>query len=380
MSDIDKLKSIYYNPELGFKSLEKLIEIAENHNLDLTRKEIKKFYDQQVVNQIYSNNKINYLTTLCPFGPGACLQIDLMDISRFYSYNKPYRYLLNIVDVYSRYAWVNPLESKNSEEITNIVSHLTKEINKINPNVKISITTDNGKEFVNNNFKKIFNKNYMYKHYTINTKQSTSNKPGKTAIVERFNRTLWDFIKKYTSSYNTLSFVDIIPKFLKNYNNSIHSSTKQTPISILEKKNLPDFINTEISNNFEIGDYVRIKNKEKIFDKKSFLPKYSVQIYEIMNKEGNQYILKNIKNGKTLVNKYSYRDLKKIDINTDINDYDITLLKNKKYNRNMNLQKKEPAFRKSSLNKVDDEGIVTLHKNLRPKDNKRESKQTHFYY
>ena len=93
------------------------------------------------MNQIYSNSKITYLPTLCPFGPGACLQLDLMDISRFYKDNKPYRYLLNIIDVYSRFAWVFPLETKDSIAIKDIVNNLTEELNKIHPTIKISMTT-----------------------------------------------------------------------------------------------------------------------------------------------------------------------------------------------------------------------------------------------
>ena len=77
---------------IGLTSFEKLVLAAKNHNIDLTRSEIKKIYDEQQINQIYSNKQINYLPTICPFGSGACLQIDLMDISKFFKDNKPVKY------------------------------------------------------------------------------------------------------------------------------------------------------------------------------------------------------------------------------------------------------------------------------------------------
>ena len=72
-------------------------------------------------------------------------------------------------------------------------------------------------------------------------------------------------------------------------------------------------------------------------------PKYSIQVYEIINKEGNQYTLKNKNNGNTLSQKYIYRDLIKIaDVVNNINDgYDETLKKNKKYNKYVRKQKIE---------------------------------------
>lgn len=359
-----------------------MVNIAQDNNINLTRNEIKQFYDQQQVNQIYSNSKINYLPTLCPYGPGACLQLDLMDINIFYKDNKPYKYLLNVIDVYSRFVWVFPLETKNSIVIKKLISNLTKDIHEMNPDVKISITTDNGKEFVNKNFDSMFNKKYMYKHYVVNTKQSTSNNPGKTAIIERFNRTLWNIIKKYTSAYNTLSFINVIPKFVSNYNNSIHSSIKQTPFDVMNKINDPTINTDDYTYNFEIGDNVRIKNKQHQFDKKSFNPKYSVQVYEIIDKEGNQYTLKNKNNDNILPQKYIYRDLIKIGkiVNTIKEGYDETLKKNKKYNKYVRKQKIEPAFKKSSnIQSITDDGDIIIAKKLQPKDSKRKSIQTNFY-
>ena len=64
----------------------------------------------------------------------------------------------------------------------------------------------------------------------------------------------------------TLSFVDVIPKFVNNYNNSIHSSIKQTPISVMLNTKDPYIIKDEDNTEqFNIGDNVRIKTKQHQF-------------------------------------------------------------------------------------------------------------------
>ena len=90
-----------------------------------------------------------------------------MDISKYYKWNKPYKYLLNIVDVYSRYAWSYPIKSKDGKLISEIIDEILEEIRKIFPHSPITITTDLGSEFVNSNMTDLIEKHHVWKHYTI---------------------------------------------------------------------------------------------------------------------------------------------------------------------------------------------------------------------
>ena len=146
--------------------------------------------------------------------------MDLMDVSKFYKWNKPTKFILNVVDVYSRYAWSYPLKSKDGTVISEIVDSLLEEITKLFPNKIITLTTDSGTEFINSEMKRVEKKHKIEKHYVVNSKEE--NHPGITAIVERFNRTLWTIIKKYTLANNTLEFINKLPDFLFNYNNRVH--------------------------------------------------------------------------------------------------------------------------------------------------------------
>ena len=375
---MDKLKELYYDPSIGYVSFNAFWNEIKNLDIDITREDAKQFYNNQQVNQIYKIPKKKFINIKCPFGIG-CLQLDLMDINRFQKDNQQYRWLLNVVDVYSRYSWSFPLKSKDSKEIANIIDALVNHIRILHPNNTFTFTTDNGKEFVNNHFQKLVDKyDFIYDHYVTTT--SLSKHPGQTSIVESFNRTLWNFIKKYTAGNNTLTFIDVLPQFIINYNHKIHSSTKQTPVSIILRNATPDIVEDTYESELNIGDYVRVLLNEKNFSKKSFQPKFSIPIYEIIDRIGNRYELKNIKSGQYLKNYYLERELLKVDNDVETNEYDETLLKNKKYNKYNRLQTREPAFKKSSnIEFIKEDGEVIIAKKLIPKDVKRKSKQTDFY-
>ena len=68
-------------------------------------------------------------------------------ISKF---NKGYRFLLCVIDIFSKYAWVVPLKDKKGITITNAFQKILKESNK-KPN---KIWVDKGSKFYNSSFKK----------------------------------------------------------------------------------------------------------------------------------------------------------------------------------------------------------------------------------
>ena len=65
-------------------------------------------------------------------------------------YNKGYKFLLCVVDMYSKYAWVIPLKDKNDISIVNGFQKIIND-SKRRPN---KIWVDRGSEFYNNSFKK----------------------------------------------------------------------------------------------------------------------------------------------------------------------------------------------------------------------------------
>ena len=96
-------------------------------------------------------------------------------------YNKGIRYLLCVIDIISKYAWVVPLKDKKGVTIVNIFQ-------KRKPN---KIQVDQGSEFYDSSFQKQLDDNDIKLYSTYNQ--------GKSVLAERFIRTLKKKIYKHDS-------------------------------------------------------------------------------------------------------------------------------------------------------------------------------------
>ena len=53
-------------------------------------------------------------------------EMDLANLSSLSKYNDKYKYLLNVIDIFSRYAWSVPLKGKTGTSITSALKSLFK--------------------------------------------------------------------------------------------------------------------------------------------------------------------------------------------------------------------------------------------------------------
>jgi len=294
IEQLNKLKKLYYDPKRGLTGLNQLYLLAKDNNIKLTQSKIKQWYDDQAVNQVYrSKPKKQVFKIECKTQQPGCIQADLKDVSRFANKNKGMKYLLNIVDVYSRFAWVFPIKTKTTKEIAPHIRNVLEEIKQF---PMLTFTSDEGNEFLGEVNKVL--KDYDVKRYKTSTEEFGSK--NRTSLVERFNRTIQNLMKRYMVANDTLNYIDILPDLVKNYNDTYHVSIKDTPSNIFkhpEKKkfffDLTKPIERETEDEFEIGDWVRHEKQRKTFDKKGFVENYSIKLYQIKEKRGNKYLLSN---------------------------------------------------------------------------------------
>ena len=102
-------------------------------------------------------------------------------ISKF---NKGFRFLLCVIDIFSKYAWVVPLKDKKGVSIVNVFQKILGDSNR-KPN---KILVNKGSEFHNNSFKKWLKDDCEM--YSIHNE-------GKYVAAERFIRALKTKIYKY---------------------------------------------------------------------------------------------------------------------------------------------------------------------------------------
>ena len=149
-------------------------------------------------------------------GTDAIWTADLVDMRSFPRSNKDFKYILMIIDEFSKYGWEIPLKTKTGQEVMKAFQSLWK---TQKPPQKL--WTENSKEFYNKSMKKLLEKNNVQLYSTENEDKST--------IVKRWNRTIKRNMWKYFSANNTMEYFDILPNLIKKYNNTYHLSIKCTP-------------------------------------------------------------------------------------------------------------------------------------------------------
>ena len=124
--------------------------------------------------------------------------------------DRGYRYVLVIIDIFSKFGWRVPLKNKNAQLIkVSFQKFLIRLMRK--PNL---IETDWGKEF----YQKIF-QNFSKK---INIKHCSRNTYLGTVFAESFNRTIRDLLKRPVFEKGDLNWIGILPRKTKQYNNKIN--------------------------------------------------------------------------------------------------------------------------------------------------------------
>lgn len=201
-------------------------------------------------------------------------------MQEFASQNQAHRYILTVIDCFSKFAWVQALKTKNASDVTvalsNIVEYRKPE----------SLRTDKGKEFLNRTFQNLL-KDRNIRYY------SSSNPDIKCAIIERFNRTFKNRMFRYFTATGKRTYIDKLDELVNGYNRSYHRSIKMTPADVNDNNKSEVFKNLygveslrnlymlkKNKSKLKIGDKVRIKYKLGPFDK-SFYPNWTDRVYTI---------------------------------------------------------------------------------------------------
>ena len=203
--------------------------------------------------------------------------IDLSDMNMFMKYNDDYRYILCVIDVFSKFAWSIPLKNKSALTVLNAMKSIVHKSHRKPQRIWV----DKGSEFYNKNFKEWVKDNNMIMYSTYGE--------SKSVIVERFQRTLKDMITKQFTIQNTRNWVQLLPSVLKDYNNRFHSSIGMSPTDASEAENEVDaYIHMYPTKDtikkkkprFAVGDEVRISRVKGIFEK-GMENNYSYEVFKI---------------------------------------------------------------------------------------------------
>ena len=330
----DYLKGIYYNieHEAGLGGIEKLYKAVKlDGKYDLNRQQISDFLIKQETYTLHKPIRRNFTKNrVLVISIDEQWVMDLCDLSSLARYNREYKFLLTCIDAFSKYAWVQPLKNKKGQSI---LKAFQKILNK-SDRIPIQIQSDKGTEFLNKEFQKFIKQK--------NIKIFTTGNFTKASIVERFNRTLKTKIWKYFTHHNTWKYIDVLPKIVKTYNNTFHSSIKMKPINVnkdnesrvwitLYRKKAPP----SVKSTFKIGDQVRISKFKMPFDK-GYYPNWSEEIFTISKHVGKQRPVYRIKdfNDEEIDGTFYEQELQKITKIDDVFKIEKVLKKRKRKGKN----------------------------------------------
>jgi len=115
----------------------------------ITRVDVENFYDNDETHQLHRRvfNRTKVVRPLpVPHGSNVRWQQDLIDMGeRSMHQNRRFRYVLTVVDVFSKHAWARPLRTKEAENVTAALEDIVLE-NGTAPQI---LQSDNGGEFCN---------------------------------------------------------------------------------------------------------------------------------------------------------------------------------------------------------------------------------------
>lgn len=272
------MDSIYSNPQHpaaygGVKPLQK----ATGNKI----KNVKKFLNKNATYRKFKKNVTKFKRArIHVTSMSHIYQSDLFDCQKLSGSNSGYRYILLVVDCFSRMIYARPLKRKSAELVAAAMHDIFDGIKKSGLlSVKVMLGSDLGTDLWNTEVDKVYD-HFDISHYALR-------KPKKASLAEISGRYLLDRIYKHLHATNSKRWVDDLQKFVVAKNNRFNKSLGLAPAqvtfenqskvydtlypNILEMKHPP----------LDIGQRVQLALDRMVFSK-SFAGYFSDKVYKII--------------------------------------------------------------------------------------------------
>ena len=165
-------------------------------------------------------------------------------ISKF---NKEIRFLLCVIDIYSKYVWVVPLKNKKGMTIASAFQNILDD----SMTKRSKIRVDKGSELYNSSMNLWLRDN--------NIEMYSTNNEGKSVVAERLIRTLKNKIYKHMTAVSKNVYIDKLVDIVNEYNNKYHRAIKMKPVDVKDNAYIDSNIEVHYKDpKFKVCDHVRI--------------------------------------------------------------------------------------------------------------------------
>ena len=208
--------------------------------------------------------------------PFDLFMADLIEYPQLKYQNSNYRFILVVIDCFTRKVWAVPMKQKSAQWTADAFESIFKHFDKF----PVHMVTDRGLEFYNSQVRNVF-LNYGINHYSIKTKSKW-----KASLVERVIRTLKTRLQRYFTKNKTKRWIDVIDQFVSNYNATPHSAHGMPPQDVSHAnqkdvyKRLYPTQSLRTDCRLKVGDKVR-KIIDKTLFEKGYTTNWSEEIYKI---------------------------------------------------------------------------------------------------
>ncbi len=238
--------------------------LQDQEAYSLTRKARRKFPRSRVIVE----------------GRDSQWDLDLMDMVSLSKHNDQYKYVLIVIDIFSRYLWCEPVPSKRGTDISVALQHICS-----GPRQPKTVRTDRGMEFRSKEVNKYLRAKHIDHIYALNTET-------KANYAERVIKTLKHKLFRYLLKHNTKRYIDILKDTVHSYNHTPHRSLGTTPGSITidkegESRLQQYLIRTKSAKplkakpyKYKLGQTVRISHVRSVFDRE-YSQKWTGELFRI---------------------------------------------------------------------------------------------------
>lgn len=238
---------------------------------------------------------------------------DLLIMKQFARENNWYKYILNVIDCFSKFVWAEPLKKKDGAVVTTAFERILDRAIKDGHTTPDLLHTDKGTEFKNKSF------NNMLKKHSIKIYHTESEE--KSAIIERYHRTLNNKLRVKFEVRNSHKWYDVLQELTDEYNkHDYHRTIKMRPTDV-NKSNESDLLKMyqdleskvpRKKPKFKIGDRVRITAHKVVFRNK-YKQNWTSEIFvitQILNTKPVTYEIEDLK-GEEVIGGFYERELRK---------------------------------------------------------------------
>jgi len=222
------------------------------------------------------------------------IQADLIDIQDLARHNDGVRYLLLMIDLFSRKVWVVPLRNKTATVTRDGIKSWLDSLG----NRKCQIfATDNGLEFKNASVRNLL------REYDV--EQQFKSGTSKASFAERANKSIQTLIYKYLTHNQTMRYVDKLDSIVNTYNHRPHRSldnvspheadkprSRQWIRGIIQRQHTERRDKAKKKPKFKVGDTVRIKTLPKKIsrDSRAYMPQFKGEYFTIIEVKTNMMV------------------------------------------------------------------------------------------